>query len=61
MKELQDFTISEYQALLRSGMMFELYPEATGNYNEDLDPHIVKIDFDPITKQQTILWDLIDK
>lgn len=35
MTRLQDMSKEEYEALMKSGMMFEFYPEATGNYHED--------------------------
>lgn len=33
--KIKNFTIEEYNYLLGSGMFWELYPEATGNYEED--------------------------
>ena len=34
-RELKTFSEEEYIKLLKSGMMFEFYPDATGNYKED--------------------------
>lgn len=34
-KPLCSFTKDEYNRLLKTGMMFEFYPEATGYYYED--------------------------
>lgn len=36
MKNLKDFSKEEYTLLLKSGMFWELYPEATGDYSEDV-------------------------
>lgn len=36
MKGLKDFSKEEYTMLLKSGMFWELYPEATGDYSEDV-------------------------
>ena len=34
--KIKDLTIGEYYLLLNSGLFFELYPEATGIYEEDV-------------------------
>lgn len=35
MRELESLSYEEYQALNRMGMLFEFYPEATGDWYED--------------------------
>ena len=35
MKNLHDLTKQEYAQLLKSGMFWEFYPQATGIYEED--------------------------
>lgn len=35
MKKIKLMTIQEYTLLLESGMFWEWYPEATGDYNKD--------------------------
>ena len=34
-RELSSFSEEEYIKLLKSGMFWEFYPDATGNYKED--------------------------
>ena len=34
--KIKDLTMGEYCLLLNSGLFFELYPEATGIYEEDV-------------------------
>lgn len=34
-RELKSFTKKEYKKLLDSGFLWELYPDATGNYKKD--------------------------
>ena len=34
--KIKDLTIGEYLSLVNSGLFYELYPEATGNYEEDV-------------------------
>lgn len=36
-KELRSLTVDEYMSLLKSGMLWEIYPEATGSPSYDLD------------------------
>lgn len=36
-KKLKDLSLEEYRLLLKSGMLWEIYPEATGNPSKDLD------------------------
>lgn len=51
MKKLNDFTREEYDKLLNIGMLYEFYPHATGNWNDDvgvpkkepLDPYIDEV------------------
>jgi len=33
--KLEDLTLDQYYKLIESGMLWEMYPEATGNYNQD--------------------------
>ena len=35
--KIKDFTEEEYLTLLNSGMFWELYPEATGIYEKDVE------------------------
>lgn len=35
MRQLKDLTKEEYYLILSTGMLFELHPEATGNYHKD--------------------------
>lgn len=37
MKRLEDLTQEEYSQLLKSGMFWELYPQATGIYSQDCE------------------------
>lgn len=37
-KPLNDLTLEEYDTLQDCGMLFEFYPEATGNWKKDLTP-----------------------
>ena len=34
--KIKDLTLGEYLLLVNSGLFFELYPEATGSYDEDI-------------------------
>lgn len=34
--KIKDFTLKQYNNLLHSGIFWELYPEATGIYREDI-------------------------
>ena len=36
-KPLKDFTKDEYNRLMATGMLFEFYPEATGDYLSDCE------------------------
>ena len=36
-KELGKLQYLEYQILKQSGMLYEIYPEATGNFYEDCE------------------------
>lgn len=38
-ESLQDMNQQEYHALVDSGMFWEMYPEATGCYAEDVEQH----------------------
>ena len=38
MKRLETFTEEEYEKLKASGMFWEIYPDATGNYASDTKP-----------------------
>lgn len=35
-KRLHEFTEAEYELMKRRGALLELFPEATGNYGEDV-------------------------
>jgi hypothetical protein len=35
-RPLKTFTLEEYKVLMETGMFWEFYPEATGNYREDV-------------------------
>lgn len=41
MKTLEELTVKEYRAVRISGMLWEAYPEATGDYNQDLQAVVV--------------------
>ena len=43
MKELKDLTLQEYEGLKKTGFLWEFYPEATGDVDEDLDAVCVKL------------------
>ena len=43
MKKLNDLSKEEYKALIDNGMLWDAYPEATGNYRKDLKDQIAKI------------------
>jgi hypothetical protein len=34
--KIKYFTVKEYKSLKKTGIFWELYPEATGNYIEDV-------------------------
>lgn len=36
-RKLKDLSVEEYMLLLKSGMLWEIYPEATGSPSQDLD------------------------
>lgn len=37
MKTLKELTKKEYESIKKSGLMWVLFPEATGNYEEDTE------------------------
>ena len=41
MIRLQDLTLQAHSRIKASGMLYELYPEATGNPNDDLQAYAV--------------------
>ena len=43
MKELKDLTLQEYEGLKKSGFLWEFYPEATGDVDEDLEAVFVSL------------------
>ena len=54
MKALKDLTRNEYRALQLCGMLFIIYPEATGNYltdcNKSANDDIMKVEQNDIEK-----------
>ena len=42
MKKLNDLTKEEHRALIDNGMLWDMYPEATGNYRKDLKDQLAK-------------------
>lgn len=37
MRKLSRLSLQEYSSLRQTGMLWEMYPEATGNVDDDLD------------------------
>ena len=61
MKELKDLTLQEYNKIKSVGMLFELFPLATGNPNVDLEAVLVYVDnLDDRSKQTTYFYDIAD-
>lgn len=61
MKDLKDLTLQEYNKIKSVGMLFELFPLATGNPNADLEAVLVYVDhMDNPFKLPTYFWDIID-
>lgn len=54
MKELHQLTLQEYRKITDVGMLWELFPEASGDPNKDLQAIIVKI------KNNTYTYDIRD-
>lgn len=42
-KKLHEFTEAEYEIMKRMGMLWELFPEATGHYREDIKRQSTRI------------------
>ena len=42
MKALNDLTIEEHKELITKGLLWDMYPEATGNYRKDLKDQLAK-------------------
>ena len=53
MKELKDFTREEYDIMKKSGMMGEIFPESTWNYETDMDT-LLDVSVENLNKKKNV-------
>ena len=61
MIRLQDLTLQAYKTLKASGMLYEFYPEATGNPNDDLQAYTVAYHYNELTGDRKYFYDIQDE
>ena len=61
MIRLQDLTLQAYKRIRASGMLYSVYPEATGNYNDDLQAYPIGYLDDNLTGGLKYFYDIQDE
>lgn len=61
MKALHELSLQEYNMLKELGMLWEIFPEATGFVNDDLDAVVVYKDVNLQTGKACLFYDIIDE